>query len=336
MMKMKEVCVKTCLSERAVRLYVKEELIKPTIVENLHRNEYFFSEEDVARLKNIAVLRNAGFGIADIRHMQNHEEDIPAFIEERKRMLEDEVLEQKNIKDALDRLTIGEQTNANKLADALEPAIKHYEKDKVGNENTLRVVYIVGFLFIAGIFMIPVVHKFGIFGLLVIVATFSIIFTGISIFMGIRYLTVAKRANKLPEKGVGTVLDVIEERGLDVSFARAGTGIGTAGKWGGNGGLWQVVWMFWNEIRVDCWYPMIQYVNGAGEKQLATFPYGWMKDSWKNGEEVAIAWKSEEPECVLPLEGTWFLKKGWTYLVVGMGLVILFGICMIYLYRLFS
>ena len=129
MMKMKEVCAETELSERAVRLYVKEQLIKLTIVENLHRKEYFFSNEDVAQLKDIAILRNAGFGIADIRHMQNHEEDIPAFIDERKRMLEDEILEQKNIKEALDRLTIGEQTNANKLADALEPAIKHYKKE---------------------------------------------------------------------------------------------------------------------------------------------------------------------------------------------------------------
>ena len=336
MMKMKEVCVETKLSERAVRLYVKEQLLKPTIVENLHRKEYFFSKEDVAQLKDIAILRNAGFGIADIRHMQNHEEDIPAFIDERKRMLEDEILEQKNIKEALDRLTIGEQTNANKLADALEPAIKHYKKEKVGNKNALRIIYIVGFLFFAGIFMIPVAHEFGIFGLLVIGAAFSIIFAGISIFMGIRYLTVIKRANKLPEKGVGTVLDVIEERGFDVSFARAGTGSKVAGTWGGNGGLWQLVWMFWNEIRIDCWYPMIQYVTDEGEKQLATFPYGWMKDSWKNGEEVAITWKSEEPEIIYPLEGTWFIKKGWTYLVVGMSLVILFGICMIYLYRLFS
>ena len=32
MMKMKEVCAETELSERAVRLYVKEQLIKPTIV----------------------------------------------------------------------------------------------------------------------------------------------------------------------------------------------------------------------------------------------------------------------------------------------------------------
>lgn len=92
MMKMKEVCAETGLSERAVRLYVKEQLIKPTIVENLHRKEYFFSKEDVAQLKDIAILRNAGFGIADIRHMQSYEEDIPAFIDERK---------QKCVKDCL-------------------------------------------------------------------------------------------------------------------------------------------------------------------------------------------------------------------------------------------
>lgn len=60
--------------------------MEPQIVETPHRNEYYFTEDDIAVLKNIAVLRNAGFGIADIKHMQNHEEDIPALIDERKKM----------------------------------------------------------------------------------------------------------------------------------------------------------------------------------------------------------------------------------------------------------
>lgn len=335
MMKMKEVCNATGLSERAVRLYVKEQLLEPQIVETPHRNEYYFTEDDIAVLKNIAVLRNAGFGIADIKHMQNHEEDIPALIDERKKMLEEEIFKHEAVKEALERLTIGEQTNAKKLADALEPTIKHHEKENAKNKNAVRVIYIIGFLFFAVVFTIPVVHKFGMWVLPVLVAVFSLVLAGISMVMAIRYLTTEKRAQKLIEKGNGRILSVVEERGFDISFARAGTGPRAAGKWGGNGGLWQLVWIFWNEIRLDCWYPIIQYVNSKGEKQLASFPYGWMKNSFKEGQQLSIAWDGDNPEIVFPMEDSCFLQKGWVYLILGVILLFVFVACMIHLYNIF-
>lgn len=74
--------------------------------------------------------------------------------------------------------------------------------------------------------------------------------------------------------------------------------------------------------------------NGAenGEKQLATFPYGWMKSSFKEGQQVSIAWENENPETVLPLEGSWFLQKGLVYLGFVVVLWIVFGMCMECLY----
>ena len=194
MMKMKEVCAATGLSERAVRLYVKEQLIEPQIVEGIHRNEYFFSENDVALLKNIAVLRSAGFGIADIKHMQKHEEDIPALIDEKKKMLEDQIFEQKVVKEALERLTLGEQTNTKRLADALEPGVRHYEKENAKSQNCVRVIYIIGFLFIVMLFAIFVVYKFGMWILPVCLSVFSFLFAAISLVMAFRYLTTEKRA----------------------------------------------------------------------------------------------------------------------------------------------
>lgn len=327
MMKMKEVCKETGLSERAVRLYVKEQLIEPKIVESLHRNEYFFSERDVEILKNIAVLRKAGFGIADIKHMQIHQEDIPAFVEEKKKLLEDQIFEQTTVRDALERLSLGEKVNTEKLADALSPAMNYKEKEKTESRRRIQTGYRLGIFVIMSILLILVAMKSGGFIMSVVLGFASLILAGISFFMSMRYATVAERAKRLPEKGVGTVLDVTEEHGLDIAFARAGTGIIAAGQWGGNSGIWQLAWMLWNEIRPDCWFPIISYENEKGEKQLATFLYGGMKNSWEIGETVEIAWSHESPERVLPLGGSWCKKKCRTYVALGVILLFVSSFC---------
>lgn len=69
-MKMKEVTEKTELTERAVRLYIENGLVAPSINESYSgRRNVEFSAEDVERLKSISVLRKAGFSIAQIKLM---------------------------------------------------------------------------------------------------------------------------------------------------------------------------------------------------------------------------------------------------------------------------
>lgn len=70
-MKIKEVCARTGLSDRAVRFYMEEKLITPSYTENyLGRRAFEFSEEDVQQLRDIAVLRKFGFSIEEIRKMK--------------------------------------------------------------------------------------------------------------------------------------------------------------------------------------------------------------------------------------------------------------------------
>ena len=69
-MKMKDVLAKTGLTDRAVRLYIAQELVFPSGTENYSgRRSFDFSERDVQRLRQIALLRSADFSIADIRRM---------------------------------------------------------------------------------------------------------------------------------------------------------------------------------------------------------------------------------------------------------------------------
>ncbi|MBR4889575.1 MAG: MerR family transcriptional regulator, partial [Clostridia bacterium] len=62
-LRMKDACTRTGLTERAVRLYIEKGHLHPPQEESNDRVLTFFSEEDIARLEDIAVLRKAGFSI---------------------------------------------------------------------------------------------------------------------------------------------------------------------------------------------------------------------------------------------------------------------------------
>ena len=121
MYKMKQVCQMTGLTEKAIRIYMDQKLISPQIEEGIHRKAYFFSEEDVERLKDIFALRNAGFSIAEIRQMLANPEMLSILIEEKKELLEGEILQKLALQDTLKNLTIEEHSDVTKLADAIEP-----------------------------------------------------------------------------------------------------------------------------------------------------------------------------------------------------------------------
>ncbi len=67
-MKIKEVCQKTGLTDKAVRTYIKEELISPNYDENyMGRRTFNFSDEDVQQLRKIVILRKYNFSLKEIK-----------------------------------------------------------------------------------------------------------------------------------------------------------------------------------------------------------------------------------------------------------------------------
>lgn len=104
-MKIKEVIRKTELTDKAIRLYIDNGLVAPSIDESYSgRKSIDFSADDVERLSNIALLRKAGFSIADIKDIIESDEKAEAvvkrFIEETKNNIvhETEIIEKlKNI-----------------------------------------------------------------------------------------------------------------------------------------------------------------------------------------------------------------------------------------------
>ena len=105
-MKIKTVCERTGLSDRAIRLYIENGLLAPDKTENYTgRRSFDFSEDDVTRLDQIAVLRASGFSIAQIREVQENPERIPAIVAEVTEKQETELRKSEKVLNSLSALS---------------------------------------------------------------------------------------------------------------------------------------------------------------------------------------------------------------------------------------
>ena len=312
-MKIKEVSLKTGLTEKAIRLYIENGLIHPHVETGIYRNSYTFSESDVRELNEISVFRKAGFSIFEITLIKEMPEKLPELLNKKMMTLEMEIDEKRSVKEAISRLEVHELGNASQVASSLENVIKNDEEIK---ENvSKRWLYIVITVLILTIFLLYVYSKGGLFSVKLISGCLFFIIALISGMMSIRYATYIKRANKLSNKSKGTVISVVEEHGFDASFSVGGGGAGT--KEPGIGGIWQIFFMLWNEIRPDCWFPVILYNTDNERKESATVPYGSFKNVWQVGDIIEIAWKDTVPSIVYPLNKKWISKKVLCYVMIS-------------------
>ena len=99
-MRMKEVCGRTGLTDRAVRLYMDSGLITPDAESSYTgRKSIRFSESDVEILEAVATLRKADFSIADIRAMQSEPEKVEEILEAHKQGADGEITVDREIVD---------------------------------------------------------------------------------------------------------------------------------------------------------------------------------------------------------------------------------------------
>ena len=87
-MKIGEVAKRTGLTEKAIRVYVDNGLVAPTIEQTTHRNSYDFTEENVKELERINIFRKAGFSIFEISTIQREPHRLPELIRMKEETLE--------------------------------------------------------------------------------------------------------------------------------------------------------------------------------------------------------------------------------------------------------
>lgn len=320
-MKIKEVCTRTGLTEKSIRLYIEQELIRPECIHVNGRKQITFSEDDVLELERIHTLRDADFSISEIREMLENPSCIPAFIEKKKTDNQKNLAHYEKLDVLLQRLGPSDIGSLEAVSENLKP-IHSIREDEP--KISKRFIYSLISLLILFIVSIWGYGKLGIVFLLVFWGS-AFGFAGVvGLCMSIRYLLCCKHAEKLQQRGIGTIVHICEEHRIDEEFVRGGKTQSTFSA-AGIGGIGAVLLMIWNEIRLDCYFPVIQYTNENGEISSATYPYGAFRNSFFLSEKVEIAWNPEEPYKVYPMKAKWLMKKGLLYLVLSSILLILCG-----------
>lgn len=130
-MKIKEVIEKTGLTDRAIRLYIDEGLTAPSIEESYSgRKKIEFSETDVERLKNVAILRKAGFSIPDIKSISDNSENAKEIVENLIRQTEENIENETEIVRRLKNISFDEEVTMKTICNSLSETVEEKEVPK--------------------------------------------------------------------------------------------------------------------------------------------------------------------------------------------------------------
>lgn len=138
-MRMKEVCEKTGLTDRAVRLYIENGLLEPERVSSYTGyTSIHFSEDDLHTLKTIASLRRTEFAIADIKSMMEEPETIPQILKRHREELGKEIAAKTQILHVLSGEDVSGADSVETLAGLLTEASAAGEIPKEDSGMSMR------------------------------------------------------------------------------------------------------------------------------------------------------------------------------------------------------
>lgn len=127
-MKIKDVIEKTGLTDRAIRLYIDEGLAAPSIEESYSgRKSIDFSPADVERLNNVAMLRKAGFSIADIKSIVDDISNAKNIVEKFIEQTESNIKHESEIVEKLKSISFDEEVTIETICESLSATVEESE-----------------------------------------------------------------------------------------------------------------------------------------------------------------------------------------------------------------
>ena len=128
-MKIKQVCERTGLTDRAIRYYIEEGLVFPAYTENyMGRRAYDFTDGDVTALTHVATLRKFGFTVEEIRRILTDPQESIAIVGDVRARKEETLRQEGANLDALSRLEEERAYTVAELAEKL--TVSHIENAK--------------------------------------------------------------------------------------------------------------------------------------------------------------------------------------------------------------
>lgn len=167
-MKIKEVIEKTGLTDRAIRLYIDEGLTAPNIEESYSgRKRIEFSDSDVDRLKNVAILRKAGFSIPDIKTIADDNGNTKEIVENLIRQTEENIENETEIVKRLKSLSFDGKVTMKTICESLSASVEEKEVPKEDlksifwnkiEQNVYKSAGIAGLIFTGVIYVLTPVY----------------------------------------------------------------------------------------------------------------------------------------------------------------------------------
>ena len=144
-MKIKAVCEETGLTDRAVRYYIDEGLIKPEFTENyVGRRSYDFTFEDISLLSDISTLRKFGFTVAEIKDIILNPQSSCAVIQKVRERTYHEIQNNTAAISVLEKMDFSKPYTLPELAAELEAFTRFAplpaEDNRLSNRAVVRVV----------------------------------------------------------------------------------------------------------------------------------------------------------------------------------------------------
>ena len=138
-MKIKEVIAATGLTDRAIRLYIENGLVTPENQKSYTgRNHYNFTQEDIACLEQIAMLRKADFSLQQIKTLQQGGEAARLVLLEYLSAKQESVIMGQRIIDALKDGSAQESVTMESVCAKIKESIENTplpEADKKGTKG---------------------------------------------------------------------------------------------------------------------------------------------------------------------------------------------------------
>lgn len=147
-LKIKEVIQKTGLTDRAIRLYIDEGLVFPDIEESYSgRKSIEFTDEDIKKLNNIALLRKAGFSIAEIKSIADNKESAKEIIEVFIEQTEQNIRHDTEVIEKLKSISFDEDITLEKICETLSETVKENEipQEDIKPKSALEILRKIAF-----------------------------------------------------------------------------------------------------------------------------------------------------------------------------------------------
>lgn len=314
------------ITKTQIGLYISENLIHPAREAKKHFDSGVMTEPEVQQLQAVKCLRIHDFGLEEIRYLSVCGEASADYLRQKS---EKKLVLYTNMEDVLSAVA-ALQANApeGRELEKLRKELRRFpglprdpnEKPTFGEKYGAAIA-------LTGILLILLVILFAkleypaakVLAVLVLCAIGGLI----ALVSGIVYLVRRKPPKEYSHKTMAVIRKLDRVTEFDTTFAMGRSIVPGAGfREQGQGGIWQFVFMFWNEIRPDHYFPIVEFTHG-GKERIATFRFGGFRHTWKAGDTISVFYSEDDDGIACPEHTGFMVKKSVLALCAA---AILFGV----------